>query len=65
MDHLCVCEEEGNKAWYKKPGQFPGTLVKVALFIITACFYSYVCSSYVKDSASCKRVESHHWLAHS
>ncbi|KAF5927844.1 hypothetical protein HPG69_000750 [Diceros bicornis minor] len=26
MDHLCVCEEEGNKAWYKKPGRFQGTL---------------------------------------
>lgn len=26
MDHLCVCEEEGNKAWYKKPGFFRGTL---------------------------------------
>lgn len=26
MDHLCVCEEEGNKAWYKKPGCFRGTL---------------------------------------
>ncbi|XP_070224958.1 mitochondrial glutathione transporter SLC25A40 [Bos mutus] len=26
MDHLCVCEEEGNKAWYKKPGHFQGTL---------------------------------------
>ncbi|XP_037366421.1 probable mitochondrial glutathione transporter SLC25A40 isoform X2 [Talpa occidentalis] len=25
MDHLCVCEE-GNKAWYKKPGYFQGTL---------------------------------------
>ncbi|KAF6086831.1 solute carrier family 25 member 40 [Phyllostomus discolor] len=25
MDHLCVCEEEGNKAWYKKPGFFQGT----------------------------------------
>ncbi|KAG8508438.1 Solute carrier family 25 member 40 [Galemys pyrenaicus] len=25
MDHLCVCEE-GNKAWYKKPGHFQGTL---------------------------------------
>lgn len=28
MDHLCVCEEEGNKAWYKKPGCFRGTLVR-------------------------------------
>ncbi|XP_070473490.1 mitochondrial glutathione transporter SLC25A40 isoform X4 [Equus przewalskii] len=26
MDHLCVCEEEGNRAWYKKPGRFQGTL---------------------------------------
>ncbi|XP_077005292.1 mitochondrial glutathione transporter SLC25A40 [Tamandua tetradactyla] len=26
MDHLCVCEEGGNKAWYKKPGRFQGTL---------------------------------------
>ncbi|XP_066898771.1 mitochondrial glutathione transporter SLC25A40 isoform X3 [Kogia breviceps] len=26
MDHLCVCEEEGNKTWYKKPGRFQGTL---------------------------------------
>ncbi|XP_047550645.1 probable mitochondrial glutathione transporter SLC25A40 isoform X2 [Lutra lutra] len=26
MDHLCFCEEEGNKAWYKKPGRFQGTL---------------------------------------
>ncbi|XP_045876500.1 solute carrier family 25 member 40 isoform X3 [Meles meles] len=26
MDHLCVCEEEGSKAWYKKPGRFQGTL---------------------------------------
>ncbi|XP_054582482.1 probable mitochondrial glutathione transporter SLC25A40 isoform X2 [Eptesicus fuscus] len=26
MDHLCICEEEGNKAWYKKPGYFRGTL---------------------------------------
>lgn len=26
MDHICVCEEEGNKAWYKKPGHFNGTL---------------------------------------
>ncbi|XP_032160618.1 solute carrier family 25 member 40 isoform X2 [Mustela erminea] len=26
MDHLCVCEEEGNKVWYKKPGRFQGTL---------------------------------------
>ncbi|KAK2505897.1 hypothetical protein MC885_003638 [Smutsia gigantea] len=26
MDHLCVCEEESNKAWYKKPGRFQGTL---------------------------------------
>ncbi|KAB1276198.1 Solute carrier family 25 member 40 [Camelus dromedarius] len=26
MDHLCVCEEEGNKVWYKKPGRFKGTL---------------------------------------
>ncbi|XP_036184189.1 solute carrier family 25 member 40 isoform X5 [Myotis myotis] len=28
MDHLCICEEEGNKAWYKKPGYFRGTLVR-------------------------------------
>ncbi|XP_060052258.1 probable mitochondrial glutathione transporter SLC25A40 isoform X2 [Erinaceus europaeus] len=26
MDHICVCEAEGNKAWYKKPGHFHGTL---------------------------------------
>ncbi|KAG3277531.1 mitochondrial glutathione transporter SLC25A40 isoform X1 [Ictidomys tridecemlineatus] len=26
MDHMCVCEEGGNKAWYKKPGNFQGTL---------------------------------------
>ncbi|XP_054415539.1 probable mitochondrial glutathione transporter SLC25A40 isoform X3 [Pongo abelii] len=26
MDHLCVCEEGGNKLWYKKPGNFQGTL---------------------------------------
>lgn len=26
MDHVCICEEEGNKAWYKKPGYFRGTL---------------------------------------
>ncbi|XP_032944025.1 probable mitochondrial glutathione transporter SLC25A40 isoform X4 [Rhinolophus ferrumequinum] len=26
MDHVCVCEEESNKAWYKKPGCFRGTL---------------------------------------
>lgn len=26
MDHLCVCEEEGSRAWYKKPGCFQGTL---------------------------------------
>ncbi|XP_004702698.1 solute carrier family 25 member 40 isoform X1 [Echinops telfairi] len=26
MDHLCVCEEGGSKAWYKKPGCFQGTL---------------------------------------
>lgn len=25
MDHLCVCEEGGTKAWYKKPGRFQGT----------------------------------------
>ncbi|XP_063099421.1 probable mitochondrial glutathione transporter SLC25A40 isoform X2 [Cavia porcellus] len=27
MDHMCVCcEETGSKAWYKKPGNFQGTL---------------------------------------
>ncbi|KAM4874409.1 mitochondrial glutathione transporter SLC25A40 isoform 2-T2 [Thomomys bottae] len=26
MDHVCICEEAGNKAWYKKPGNFRGTL---------------------------------------
>ncbi|XP_045434434.1 solute carrier family 25 member 40 isoform X4 [Pipistrellus kuhlii] len=26
MDHVCICEEEGSKAWYKKPGYFRGTL---------------------------------------
>nr|XP_051709336.1 probable mitochondrial glutathione transporter SLC25A40 isoform X1 [Oryctolagus cuniculus] len=26
MDHVCVCEEGGSKAWYKKPGNFRGTL---------------------------------------
>ncbi|XP_037692527.1 solute carrier family 25 member 40 isoform X2 [Choloepus didactylus] len=26
MDHLCICEDGGNKAWYKKPGRFQGTL---------------------------------------
>ncbi|KAM6201599.1 mitochondrial glutathione transporter SLC25A40 [Rhynchocyon petersi] len=26
MDHICVCEEGGNKVWYKKPGRFQGTL---------------------------------------
>jgi solute carrier family 25 protein 39/40 len=26
MDHMCVCEEESKKAWYKKPGNFRGTL---------------------------------------
>ncbi|XP_048195915.1 probable mitochondrial glutathione transporter SLC25A40 isoform X3 [Perognathus longimembris pacificus] len=26
MDHVCICEEAGNKAWYKKPGNFQGTL---------------------------------------
>ncbi|XP_006891549.1 PREDICTED: solute carrier family 25 member 40 [Elephantulus edwardii] len=26
MDHICVCEEGGNKIWYKKPGCFQGTL---------------------------------------
>nr|XP_058153048.1 probable mitochondrial glutathione transporter SLC25A40 isoform X2 [Dasypus novemcinctus] len=26
MDHLCVCEEGGNRAWYTKPGHFQGTL---------------------------------------
>ncbi|XP_020374217.1 probable mitochondrial glutathione transporter SLC25A40 isoform X3 [Rhincodon typus] len=26
MDHLCVCENGSNAAWYKAPGQFKGTL---------------------------------------
>lgn len=26
MDHMCICEEESKKAWYKKPGNFHGTL---------------------------------------
>ncbi|XP_017650955.1 solute carrier family 25 member 40 isoform X4 [Nannospalax galili] len=26
MDHMCVCEDGGKKAWYKKPGNFQGTL---------------------------------------
>ncbi|XP_040820928.1 solute carrier family 25 member 40 [Ochotona curzoniae] len=26
MDHVCVCEEGGNKVWYKKPGNFRGTM---------------------------------------
>ncbi|XP_066210167.1 mitochondrial glutathione transporter SLC25A40 isoform X1 [Saccopteryx leptura] len=26
MDHVCLCEEQGNKVWYKKPGRFQGTL---------------------------------------
>ncbi|XP_009673194.1 mitochondrial glutathione transporter SLC25A40 isoform X3 [Struthio camelus] len=26
MDHICVCENGGSKAWYKKPGHFKGTL---------------------------------------
>lgn len=26
MDHICICEEESKKAWYKKPGNFHGTL---------------------------------------
>ncbi|NXS06954.1 S2540 protein, partial [Neodrepanis coruscans] len=26
MDHICVCENENSKAWYKKPGHFKGTL---------------------------------------
>ncbi|XP_072364737.1 mitochondrial glutathione transporter SLC25A40 [Scyliorhinus torazame] len=26
MDHLCVCENGNNVAWYKAPGQFRGTL---------------------------------------
>ncbi|XP_072431962.1 mitochondrial glutathione transporter SLC25A40-like isoform X2 [Chiloscyllium punctatum] len=25
MDHLCVCENGNNAAWYKAPGQFKGT----------------------------------------
>ncbi|NWU80033.1 S2540 protein, partial [Onychorhynchus coronatus] len=26
MDHICVCENGDSKAWYKKPGNFKGTL---------------------------------------
>ncbi|XP_042540493.1 solute carrier family 25 member 40 isoform X2 [Dipodomys spectabilis] len=26
MDHMCICEEAGSKAWYEKPGNFRGTL---------------------------------------
>ncbi|NXM37379.1 S2540 protein, partial [Oxyruncus cristatus] len=26
MDHICVCENGNSKAWYKKPGNFKGTL---------------------------------------
>ncbi|CAO2617584.1 Probable mitochondrial glutathione transporter SLC25A40 [Lemmus lemmus] len=26
MDHMCVCEDGSKKAWYKKPGNFQGTL---------------------------------------
>lgn len=30
MDHLCVCENGNSKAWYKAPGHFNGTLVKMS-----------------------------------
>ncbi|XP_052575728.1 probable mitochondrial glutathione transporter SLC25A40 [Peromyscus eremicus] len=26
MDHMCVCDNGSKKAWYKKPGNFQGTL---------------------------------------
>ncbi|NXK35783.1 S2540 protein, partial [Piprites chloris] len=26
MDHICICENGDSKAWYKKPGNFKGTL---------------------------------------
>lgn len=46
MDHMCVCEDGSKKAWYKKPGNFQGTLVK-------RCFYLeslYVFCSYIYSS---------------
>ncbi|KAB0376261.1 hypothetical protein FD755_012904 [Muntiacus reevesi] len=43
MDHLCVCEEEGNKAWYKKPGRFQGTLVKRLLMAVPATVIYFTC----------------------
>lgn len=46
MDHMCVCEDGSKRAWYKKPGNFQGTLVK-------RCFYLeslYVFCSYIYSS---------------
>lgn len=48
MDHLCVCEEEGNKAWYKKPGRFPGNIGKEIGIIYNHSMFFILCLFFYK-----------------
>uniref|UniRef100_A0A3Q3ELG8 Solute carrier family 25 member 40 n=1 Tax=Labrus bergylta TaxID=56723 RepID=A0A3Q3ELG8_9LABR len=56
MDHICVCENGNSKAWYKAPGHFNGTLVRIftwhylhfkikckGLGLVVLCSVSFFC----------------------
>lgn len=61
MDHICICENGNSKAWYKAPGHFSGTLVKVYIYI-TVYLYNYLLPCFLV-SFVCRSVCKHGSLA--